>query len=321
MSKRGSQQDYLITINNPKAQLDFRPHGELVCFAIWQLERGERGTPHFQLYIEFAKSTSIVRGAKLLALVGHWEARRGTQLEAVQYCSKLLTRLEGPWTFGAPRATGQGARTDLNDLAQRVADGQSGASVAREAPALFVRYHRGISALEQAVHRPAWRDVKCFYLAGLAGTGKTSLVYDTFGTANVYCLASEEPLWADGYAGQSVLLLDDLAQFAQRKVYLRWLDGHPLQLPVKGGYVWARFTVVCVCTNEWEVPYFSEALLRRFAHPGGIFWVGGRRGQHDRLGQFMRGGGERPRGYERPDGGKRITDNYRIMEDGVVRRG
>ena len=46
----------------------------------------------------------------------HWEVRKGTHEQAKQYCTKELTRVEGPWEFGIDRQPGQ--MTDLEEIGQ-----------------------------------------------------------------------------------------------------------------------------------------------------------------------------------------------------------
>lgn len=72
---------------------------------MFQAEVGEEtNTPHFQGYVEW-KQKKTFTAAK--ALLGgdkvHLEARRGTQQQAIDYCSKEDTRVDGPWYHGTPK--------------------------------------------------------------------------------------------------------------------------------------------------------------------------------------------------------------------------
>lgn len=64
---------------------------------IFQLEKGEKeGVPHFQGYVKFI---SKIRPDSLdLPKQIHWEKRRGTEQQAVDYCRKLDTSTGQKWT-------------------------------------------------------------------------------------------------------------------------------------------------------------------------------------------------------------------------------
>lgn len=122
----------MYTLNIPADVLDMCDNDELmvaawatevieefaynrVTFAIHQLERGgNAGRLHLQGFM----IASVKKGyswwtSKIPFLEGaHMESRRGTTQEAIDYCSKLDTKIAGPWTFGTPPA-GPGQRTDI----------------------------------------------------------------------------------------------------------------------------------------------------------------------------------------------------------------
>jgi hypothetical protein len=220
------------------------------------------------------------------------ECRRGSQDQAVAYCSKAESRVEGPWSYGKLRVD---RRHTFELLAGRVRDGEPSSVVAQEAPQLYVRYARGLQALEQATFSPVWRDVSCFFIEGGTGCGKSSLVYDSLGYAGVYALASSSPLWFDGYEAQAALFIDEYSGDIAREALLRILDGHPYRAPVKGGFRMARWTCVIVVSNFDLWRSFDDATMRRFLgsveRPGGGIWkLVGRRGDHGLLGERLRAG-------------------------------
>lgn len=57
------------------------------------------GTPHIQGYIHFKKRHRL-SALKTLDSKVHWEKKKGTELEACQYCSKEETRDGDPWIEG-----------------------------------------------------------------------------------------------------------------------------------------------------------------------------------------------------------------------------
>jgi len=181
----------------------------------------------------------------------------------------------------------QGCRTDFHAVAQEVRDGASISAVAKEAPSVFVRYYRGLATLSGLVAGQQWRDVKCFYIAGPTGTGKSSFVYDCFGTGDVYSLASVNPLWFDGYEAQRVLLIDEFEEGFDQKALLRILDGHPYRAPIKGGFQQARWSFVFVVGNYWLIDGFTPELQRRFC---ARWWFSRQRGGYKECEEWIKAG-------------------------------
>jgi len=73
-----------------------------VRYCRWQVEVGETGTEHIQGYLELFKQQTMVwvhnqlPGMERAALF----ERAGTAQQADAYCSKVETRVDGPWTYG-----------------------------------------------------------------------------------------------------------------------------------------------------------------------------------------------------------------------------
>lgn len=88
---------WCVTLNNPREILD--PSEWPGCAAaIWQLEMGDNGTPHYQLYVEFQRNVRMNRLLSMSGLRGaHVEIRRGNKEQAIVYHTKEESRLEGPF--------------------------------------------------------------------------------------------------------------------------------------------------------------------------------------------------------------------------------
>lgn len=137
----------MFTLNNPSANLvlaELPWTEDLVQFATWQLERGASGTLHIQGYLELKRkmrpSTMLnhlpfLRGA-------HFEKRMGSQAQAVAYCRKEDTRVEGPWTFGREFVDERGTRNDLEDVKEAMKAGMSLEDVYDQFPGMAARYPR-----------------------------------------------------------------------------------------------------------------------------------------------------------------------------------
>jgi len=99
---------WCITWNNPPEEL--QAHGEDVegwltdkvgdnlSYAVWQLEEGELGTRHFQMYVELNQKKRFAQLRQLLPGL-HLEKRRGSRVDARNYCMKEDSRVAGPWEF------------------------------------------------------------------------------------------------------------------------------------------------------------------------------------------------------------------------------
>lgn len=110
---------WCFTLNNPvDERIVF--DSELVKYAVYQLEKGEEGTPHFQGYVEMLKQTTL--GGMRSMFQAHWTVARRPD-KAVAYCMKDDTRLDGPWEFGA--RSNPGKRKDIEDIQQAIASGMT----------------------------------------------------------------------------------------------------------------------------------------------------------------------------------------------------
>lgn len=140
-----ASRNWCFTLNNPTEQLTWP--SEKVQYAVYQKEKGDAGTEHFQGYVEFVHVMRIA-GLKKLLPTAHWEVRRGSQQQARDYAMKDDTRLDGPWEFGQLKA--QGKRNDLEEAAAIVKE-HGAKRVAELMPSVYTKFHRGLHALEAAL--------------------------------------------------------------------------------------------------------------------------------------------------------------------------
>lgn len=145
MSLRGPKScNWCFTLNNPEGtELPFLPAS--LSYVVWQLERGESGTPHFQGYAEF-KSRQELSALKKWLPAAHWEVRKGSQSEARDYCMKEDSRVSGPWEHGVCSVNQPGRRSDLERVAEMIKE--DGVSAAIDAfPAEYIKFSKGFGAL------------------------------------------------------------------------------------------------------------------------------------------------------------------------------
>lgn len=127
------------------------------------------GRLHWQGYLEFKTPHAM---PKRLYTGAHWEARRGSQDQARNYCMEEDTRVKGPWEWGNFVRSEPGKRTDLVAIYDAIKEGKTKEEVIELNPGAYIRYHGGIDKLflQQKTMKPVPRVV---WLWGLSGTGKS----------------------------------------------------------------------------------------------------------------------------------------------------
>lgn len=257
---------WCFTLNNPTNELEF--DADDIRYAIWQKEQGELGTPHYQGYVEFKQPVRLSRLQKEIPGC-HAERRAGTREQARDYCRKPEGRLDGPWEKGVWSGQAQGRRTDLEAAAATARSARSLCELAESHPVEFIKFGRGLREFRNAVCRKRRRlGLKVYLLWGTTGAGKTRYVWDMWDeNGGVYSLASQKPLWFDGYDNEETLLIDEFigVQEFGRENLLKVLDIYPHQFPVKGSMIWPQWKRVYILSNmNIKFEFMSdEALWRR----------------------------------------------------------
>lgn len=200
-------------------------------YLVYQLERGDSGTPHFQGFLYF------YNGIKLRTVNKHMPRASFMKPECIKacilYCKKERSRIEGPFEFG--KMPEQGRRTDLETIAQKYLT-LNVVDFIKESPVEYVKYHRGLQALKQATFKHRDHNtppiVKWYY--GPAGSNKTRTPFDRH-IDSVYIKDGTQ--WWDGYEQQEAIIIDDFDGKWPYRDLLRLLDRYPYQGQNKGGYV------------------------------------------------------------------------------------
>lgn len=270
---------------------------EGIDIAVFQMEQCPKSDrAHIQWFVRFKSPRTFSGVSKLASLLPDdkysiyfkhaWinQSTKHSVKRDILYCVKEKTRISGPWYYPDEEAvlavakSRQGRRTDLANVAEAVKSGSTTRSIAEAYPTSFIRYHRGIAALQNALFVPdASRGVEVFVIFGDARTSKTWSVWETFPAENIF---KPVDTWFEGYdpGVHHLILLDDV-QFARPGSTIGWslndllniLEGRPLRIRVKGSSSWANWSVVIICHNlhpqEWY-PFHpadqQRALFARF---------------------------------------------------------
>lgn len=271
---------WLFTYNNPEggdADTGRVLHAGGAKYSVYQRERGQAGTDHHQGYVEFGNNKTLSFVRRLLPLA-HWETRKGSQKQAIDYCSKEDTRVAGPYYTGIPRELSQGQRSDISDAIDLLREGGM-AAVRADSPEVFVKYSRGLRELDLADVKQTndRRDVTLIF--GPPGCGKTRRFFDEEGPEGTMLLCSSG-FWFDGYEGQPAVLLDDFDGCRSKWTLaqtLMVLDRYVVRVPIKGSFTRWCPERISVTTNIHPREWFEwgsreqqwPALIRRFTR---VIW-------------------------------------------------
>lgn len=209
MRVRDQGKHWCFTVNNPTmgdddlpTKLSLADFGSRVVGAVYQVERGhETHRTHLQGYVEFSSNQRLtaVKGLPYAPFrTAHWELRKGTRDECIQYVTKEDTRVDGPYFLGEFPDLRPGERTDLYDIAKMCQETADVKAVCDAFPKGALLYFNNIqrmcalyakvSALDDfepygwqrsvidMVARPAHKRHIYFYVDPLGGTGKSVLV-------------------------------------------------------------------------------------------------------------------------------------------------
>lgn len=90
-------------------------------------------------------------------------------------------------------------------------------------------------------------NIKCFWLVGRPGVGKTYSVLHRFAPEKVY--VKENSKWWDGYVDQPIVLFDDFDKTSVSYCLKRWADQYDLTGEIKGGQVCLYYNVLIITSN------------------------------------------------------------------------
>lgn len=252
--------NYVFTINNPTpadaGALQRLADSGVAKYICWQPERGESGTDHLQGYVEFRTPSSVSSATRNLGGRAHVETRRGTQAQAIEYCSKPGGT--GEFQEFGERGPGQGSRTDLTAVKGLIDAGGTTLQVADEHFGVWCKYYNAF-ATYAALRTPSRSEkTKGIYLFGESGSGKSYSAYEhavrsagapqhVFSTSFV----RGQTAWFDGYDPRQhrAVIIDDFSSCVPFRFLLRLIDQYPMRVPVKGGTRVFTADLVIVTSN------------------------------------------------------------------------
>jgi len=246
----------LFVINNwDKADMD-----SLITYAesdepryiCWSEEVGEQGTPHIQGYVAWTSPRSLRKFKSQISYRLHYGDSNGNTNGTAQqnrnYCLGMVEKKgfkANPTFVEYGEIPTQGERTDWKEAVSHLQTGTPVSDVVVSQPHLLPTI-RALERFQQLSNKPLNRPVEVYVLVGKPGTGKSRWAYDNY--PELY--SKPDGHWYDGYTGQKTLLLDDYYGDIPYSQLLKVCDRYPLQVPVKGGFIYAQWTTVIITSNR-----------------------------------------------------------------------
>lgn len=280
--------NYVFTVNDnarawAEALMEYTYNNEKqgIRYICGQLEVApETGNLHFQGYIQLSRTQRMSWLKNHVHATAHFEAQKApSNDQAREYCMKEETRAPdsefielGIYKKGR---IGRGARNDLTKIKEAVKAGMTQKELADNHLNEYAKYYRFFDKM-RGLYRPQAHPegVEVILHYGEPGTGKTRLAEEENPGVFVTPI-NNGTLWIDGYDGQETVLLDDFAGSLSKYALtntLRLLDRYPIQVPVKGSFVWWQPKKIIVTTNIHPFRWYDwtnrqnqyQALWRRF---------------------------------------------------------
>jgi len=231
--------NWCFTLNNPDNE-DFDFWEDLsksvaaddITYAIMQEEVGEQGTVHLQGYIELTRPVRMTRMKNIFGHHYHFEVRRGTQSQAIEYCRKIEGRTHGfTFIYGTPKRTGTGG--NFSEAVLALKDGTSIADVADQFPSQYAMWPDKLEdyALTLKPSRNWAMNIHIYY--GDSGTGKS---YTAQQEEDIYVAAwpTGGRWWWPKYRGEHTVILDEFRHQIKMDVMLKMMDRYIWRLEAKG---------------------------------------------------------------------------------------
>ena len=243
-------------------------------------------TRHFQGYLETTQNIKMSWLKNNFNPRAHYDFRRGTQEEAIAYCTKEETRVPDGLRKELGQKRGGAAETKEAKKRERIEwlDAiRSGKRRYIDAPSeilLNTGFNQAARDVNKTMLGPYRPDLEIITIVGSTGIGKSFAAYQIGGCDIVTYSGGQ--WFGNAHTEGDVLLFDEFTGNIPLNQFLKYLDPYPNQLPVKGGFYPLRATKIFITTNVMPEHWWTkkddeinekrdgnlDALYRRIGYPG-----------------------------------------------------
>ena len=222
-------------------------------------EVGEKGTPHYQIYVEFNDALTFTACIKRFKKKCHIEVAQADEEKNREYCSKQNVIFEE----GTPKT--QGKRNDLKEVKIAIQQKKNIREMLEDE--IIVNYQglKTAESLMRYIEPERKTPPEVIWRYGKAGTGKSKWVYENY--KEVFVPVNFK--WWEGYDGHKVVLLDDLrGDFCKYHEFLKLTDRYPYRVECKGGSRQLLAETIIITSpyhprEIWDTIEEKKQLLRR----------------------------------------------------------
>jgi len=222
---------WCFTLNNWTME-EYKQLKKMECeYIVIGKEIGKKGTPHLQGYVEFKSNHKFKRLKKINRRI-RWATRKGTALQASDYCKK-----DGKFReIGSLSNPEPGKRNDIVKIREMVQNGDRMVDIIMECSnPQTVR----MAELLMKYKEPC-RDWLCdvYWYTGPTGSGKTRAAFaaaEKDDGVNGRWVSGKNLRWWEGYDGHPNIIIDDFrSSFCNFEELIRLLDSTEYRVEVKG---------------------------------------------------------------------------------------
>lgn len=236
--------------------------GNVFSYMIYSVEMCPKTQkPHIQGYAECITQTRFETVKKALPEKTHIEPRRGTQEQAIEYCSKTETHIDGPFILGNLKK--QGKRNDIIEFINDIKLHTQEKDIVEKHPICYLKYNKTYDRIKQLyeIDRDWKTEVHIYW--GEPGSGKTRKVFEECPNVQPVQYINN---FIIGYNNEENILFDDFnPNIMPRNVFLTLTDRYKCTVNVKGGEKKWNPRKIYI-TSNYDPQYWydnGEAVLRR----------------------------------------------------------